>query len=115
MKVQMDVIAIYSGVDFDSATEFYMARIRTKTGEESDVPIDKPTFSQLMNDFVRSVTPPSDPPERSSGTQPPVRIEPGEKRGKKGGGKPAPKVPAAQGDDDGFSPLPEMGEAGEGE
>lgn len=125
MKMQMDVVAIYSGIMLETGVEFYVARIRTKSGEEMEVPIEQEVFEQIVEELVTAnpgdaepKAPPAPvqarPQQMKVPAEQPVRVERVAKKPSSKQPPSQPVKPAAAGDDDGFSPLPE-GEAEEKE
>lgn len=121
MKLEMDVQAIYAGIDFESGTQFFMARMTNGVGEGEDVPIPQETYNRLLQEYLKTIgtsqpgaTPPQ--PKPAAKPRPAPEAPPEEPAGDDDDGvtvqrtpQPRKARPAAAKDDDGFGPLPAQG------
>lgn len=120
MKLEMDIRAVYHGIEFESGEEFFVARVVTEEGGESEVPVSRDMYVKAVHEYQKGVArqvadkvavvpppekaqPPAEP-VGGDGDEETVKVQKISRR------KPAKKAAAAQADDDGFSPVDIGGE-----
>ncbi|NMC34587.1 MAG: hypothetical protein GYA36_19365 [Veillonellaceae bacterium] len=111
MKLEMDVQAIYAGIDFESGTQFFMARMTNGVDEGEDVPIPQETYNRLLQEYLKTIGMSQSKPVAKPSPAPSEEPAGDDDEGVtvQRTSQPRKARPAVAKDDDGFEPLPAQG------